>query len=323
MDREGLSAHSVLKSRLWLALGVVLVVSTACTSVFFQPSKRRFPFAELDRLTFDVITLESKGGRSDAKIKAWMFSSVINRRTHPDWPKAANLKEQEVRGVALQFHGNAENMSSHYRFMQWLLPEGWDVITFDYRGYGDSEGESGDLSGTLADGKAALAWANSRAEELGVPLVIFGQSLGGNIALKSLLAPDAQTSRLKLVVIDSSFYSFQSIAREKLSDVWFLWPLQPLAYLLVANTLSAGPELQTPAASSVVAKWPALFLHSKNDPVVSFRQGQLLYEAYPGEKAMWTTDEPGHVNTLFAEAPGLPHRQALKQRLRALQPSKH
>lgn len=286
MERTGLPTHSLLK----IAVTVALACSTGCTSLFFQPTHTRYPYLELDRLIATTKTITSKDG---TLLKAWLFDSTANIKQYGKSPVTPK------KGVALQFHGNAENMTSHYRFMIWLLFEGWDVITFDYRGYGDSEGSPSKLGGVKEDGIAALQFAEAHAAEMQKPLVIFGQSLGGNIAISALA--EYQPPNLSLLVLDSSFYSFRSIAKEKLGSVWFLWPLQPLGYALVSDTLGAGPILESEKTKTPFKNMRALFLHSANDPVVSYRQGDMLYEAYPGPKLRMTTNVQGHVNALASD----------------------
>ena len=317
MGIQIVSTSAVLRILFGSALALSAALFTGgCTTVFFQPSKTRYPYLELDKLSAEPVTLVSK---DQTKISAWRIRSTLARRNHPEIKTAANLKPDETRGLSLQFHGNAENMTSHYRFQLWLLFEGWDVLTFDYRGYGLSEGNPKNLEGVREDGNAALNWADDLAMKENLPLVIFGQSLGANIALSSL--KETSVDRLQLLIVDSSFYSFTSIAREKLSSVWFLWPFQWLGWLLVSNELSAANALQSsqpPGPKNFST--PALFLHSRNDPIVSNTQGEKLYDLYPGPKERWTTEEPGHVNTLFSEVtdektPKSPHREKLKVKL--------
>jgi fermentation-respiration switch protein FrsA (DUF1100 family) len=257
--------------------GTISLVLCGCTNLFFYPSQEDFPYLADEKIKHDRLQLTAADGTRLAAMRLPAPAKPI--------------------GVALQFHGNAQNMTSHYRFLSWLPELGWEVLTFDYRGYGKSDGKigryRGDLDGFVDDGVTAIKWANDRALELGVPLVIFGQSLGGNLSLRALTANSVSADHLRLVVIDSSFYSFTSIAREKLSDMWLTWPFQWVAYLLVSDHLSAGPKLQGPTSLP-----PAIFLHSESDPVVSHHQGELLFEAYPSEKVRWTTKEPGHLNTI-------------------------
>ncbi len=282
----------------------------------------RYPYLEIDQLSAKTVTLHSKDG---TKLSAWEIDSVQARKNHPEIAAPKDLRPGETRGIALQFHGNAENMTTHYRFQMWLLFEGWDVLTFDYRGYGMSGGSASNLKGIGEDGVAALEWANKIAKEKNLPLVVFGQSLGASVAVAAL--SETGPDQMKLFVVDSAFYSFTSIAREKLSSVWFLWPFQWLGWLLVSDELSAGPKLEkvkSPHLGAYAA--PAIFLHSINDPIVSNRQGEKLFSVYPSEKTRWTTVEPGHVNTLFAEPsnevrPKTVHREKLKLKLRELQGS--
>lgn len=310
MERQTLPTSALLV--------VFAIIVSGCTSVFFQPSRQRFPYLENDRLSAEPVSLTSKDG---VKISAWRLGSIEARRAHPEIVRVNGLRADERRGIALQFHGNAENMTSHYQFMLWLLYEGWDVLTFDYRGYGNSEGDPSNLQGVLQDGVAALTWADSLAKQANLPLTVFGQSLGASIAMSAL--EEYRPSQLRLLIVDSAFYSFTSIAREKLSDVWLFWPFQWLGYLLVSNELSAGPRFER-AGSDSVFHTPAVFLHSEQDPVVSNRQGEKLFDAYPGPKVRWTTKEPGHVNTLFADLTADDPRKSItrekvKLRLREIQ----
>lgn len=62
---------------------------------------------------------------------------------------------------------------------------GYDTLRFDKRGVGDSEGPAcatTDFQTELADARTALALAASMARDRGVPLVVFGHSVGGIIA---------------------------------------------------------------------------------------------------------------------------------------------
>lgn len=269
-------------------------VLVGCTNLFFYPTQADFPYLKEDKVVHERLQLTATDGTRLAAMRLPAASKPV--------------------GVALQFHGNAQNMTSHYRFLSWMTEENWEVLTFDYRGYGQSGGKIGryrsDLEGFVDDGVTAIKWANQRASELDVPLVIFGQSLGGNLSLRALTAYTSNVDRLRLLVIDSSFYSFTSIAREKLSDMWLTWPVQWSAYLLVSDHLSAGPKISNRSAMP-----PAVFLHSESDPVVSNRQGLLLYDAYPAEKVRWTTKEPGHLNGMS----DMSIRQLLNEKLKSLQ----
>lgn len=276
-----------------IVVGLLCFSNLGCTRLFFYPMEADFPYLKEENVQHERLSLQSADG---TRLSAMRLATKV-----------------KPQGVALQFHGNAQNMTSHYRFLTWLTEENWEVLTFDYRGYGKSQGQVGSLrsnfDGLIDDGVTAIGWANQRAKDLKVPLVIFGQSLGGNLSLRSLVT--TQADHLRLMVVDSSFYSFHSIAREKLSDMWLTWPFQWIVYFLISDYLSAGPAISAPLN---VPLPPAVFLHSESDPVVSVQQGRLLYEAYPSQKMRFTTPDPGHMNAMS----DMKVREQLRQVLRAL-----
>lgn len=116
--------------------------------------------------------------------------------------------------------------------LAWITAEGYNLFIFDYPGYGLSEGKPTPQSCVEA-GHAALDWVLSH-DTKNLPMIIYGQSMGGIIALRTVIDKRADIN-LKLVVAESTFDSFQQIARHKLSQHWLTWPLQPLSYLLLSD----------------------------------------------------------------------------------------
>ena len=162
------------------------------------------------------------------------------------------------RGVVLFCHGNAGNIS--YRLDSLLIFNRLRLSTliFDYRGYGKSRGKPSER-GTYLDAKAA--W-NYLAETRKIPsqdIIIFGRSLGGSIA-----AWLAQDHAPRMLIVESCFTSLRDIARER-----FRW--LP-AGLLGDYQYDTRQYLQR-------AGCPVLIIHSRNDDLIPFRQGQALYEA--------------------------------------------
>ena len=194
------------------------------------------------------------------------------------------------KGVVVQFHGNGENMTSHYLFVYWLALEGYDVFAFDYRGYGASGGKKS-ISGAVADGAAAIAAARKRAGGSSGRIVVLGQSLGGAIALASLEKDGGEG--VKGVVLDSTFSSYRGVAQEKLGHLWLTWPLQwPLSRLLISDRYA--PYKLIGRRKPV----PLLVMHCENDPVVPYAQGRALYDAAAAPKEFWKIAGSGHTEAL-------------------------
>jgi fermentation-respiration switch protein FrsA (DUF1100 family) len=239
---------------------------SACTNLFLQPDRFIHMRPEQAGARYETVDFRSYDG---TKLCGLWFPS----RRGPG------------KGVVVQFHGNGENETSHFLYVYWLALEGWDVFAFDYRGYGASGG-SKSMTGSVADGAAALSYARARAR--GRPLVVIGQSLGGELALAALDRDGGEG--LRALVLDSAFASNQEIARLKLGQLWLTWPLQwPLSRLLISERWSARRFIARRRPVSL------LMLHARGDPVVPYAQGRALYDLAPGPKAFWEVPGDGHL----------------------------
>ncbi|MBI4061771.1 MAG: alpha/beta hydrolase [Elusimicrobia bacterium] len=252
------------------------LVLGACTNVFLQPDR----------------VLHDRPERVGAVWEEVRFKSADGTGLTGLWFPARNAASQ---GVIVHFHGNGENMTSHYLFVYWLALEGYDVFTFDYRGYGASEGKKS-LAGAIEDGAAALREARGRAGAAAGRLIVVGQSLGGAVALAALDRDGGEGVRG--LVLDSTFASYRAVARDKLGRWWLTWALRyPLAGALISDRW---------AARRLIARRkpvPLLMLHATGDPVVPYAQGRRLFDLAPGPKEFWTLDSEGHTEALFQRGP--------------------
>lgn len=210
---------------------------------------------------------------------------------------------QKSTAVVIQFHGNAQNMYSHYRFLSWLIPEGYTLATFDYRGYGESAGES-NRAGIYADARAYTK--HIRKKFAGDTRIFYGQSLGGAVMMRALI--DEGLHDDEIYIFEGTFASYREVARGVLARRWFLWPFQYLAYVLVSDSYSAKDEL------AAFAKYTVFVIHGDSDPVVAYKEGQALGEKM--QKPLWTVVGGKHIDAWFVEHGRL--RPELLQRLAAI-----
>lgn len=177
----------------------------------------------------------------------------------------------------LVFHGNA-GYALHREYYVWglqALGNSWDVILFEYPGYGARTGTAS------ADGfrdTAATAVELLLAED-DRPLYLLGESLGSGVA--SYLAerfPD-QVAGLLLV---TPFTSLADVAGHH-------FPILPVRALLSENFDSAK-SLQG-------YKGPVAFLVAGSDEVVPTDLGQALHDGYRGPRWLRVVPGAGH-NTL-------------------------
>jgi hypothetical protein len=245
-------------------LGAVVVGWVALTAllVLFERQLIYFPYRAFDvtpaqlGLAHEELVLRAEDG---VQVHGWFLPTKGSRWT------------------VLVCHGNAGNIS--HRLDRALLMQaklGADVLLFDYRGYGRSEGRP-DEEGTYRDGRAAYRWL---VEERGVArerIVLFGESLGAAVALE--LALDRSPAAL---VLEAPFASIPEMAR-------VVFPLLP-----------PGPWVRTRYDN--LAKVPALtapllVLHGEADATVPFGQGRRVFEAAPEPKRFFAIAGAGHNDT--------------------------
>ncbi|MEO0497890.1 MAG: alpha/beta fold hydrolase [Pseudomonadota bacterium] len=160
--------------------------------------------------------------------------------------------ETAVRGSILYFHGNGGCAANRANLVGPLVAHGWDVIVADYRGYGDNEGVPSEV-GLMEDAAAFMSYAR---ESSSAPLIVFGHSLGGAIAI-SLLASDADN-----VVGLLTLGTFASLALR--SPAW------------VRDYL---PESYDAIGKAMDVKVPWIIAHERGDEVTSAQHAMMLHHA--------------------------------------------
>ena len=267
---------------------VLLLLSTSCNHLFYYPQKDVLYPPENFGIIYEPKTFTSLDG---TKLNAWYFPAQSGEKK--------SKINKDPKGTIIQFHGNAENMTSHYLSLAWLIHEGYNLFSFDYRGYGKSEGEP-TPEGTVKDGVAAIReiLKDERTSAKSKILVAWGQSLGGAIMQRSIeeLAED-ERKRLHLVVLDSTFSSYKTVAASTLRKSAVTWLISPLAYILVSN--SYGAEKFYKSNQSAV-----LIVHDELDNVVPYSNGKdINHKIESPNKTFWHPRIGGHVRTFAADQP--------------------
>jgi len=168
------------------------------------------------------------------------------------------IPASDNRATILFCHGNAGNISHRLDSIRIFNQLGLNVFIFDYRGYGKSTGSPSE-EGTYRDAAAAYIYLrNVRMLEPG-EIIIFGRSLGGAIAVE--LAGEHKAGAL---ICESSFTSAVEMGK-----VFF--PFLP-AELLVFDKYDSISRVGKLAL-------PKLFIHSREDDLIPFEQGERLYRA--------------------------------------------
>lgn len=233
--------------------GVCVFVALAQSYLIYFPSRNYSATPADVGLGYDEVTLKTSDGVS---LVAWYVS-------HP-----------EPKGTILFCHGNAGNLSHRLYSLNLLHRLGYNVLIFDYRGYGHSEGRPGE-SGTYLDAEAAWRHLSRVRGESPDRVVVFGRSLGGAVAidLASRHTPAA-------LVVESTFTNLVDIGSSH-------YPWLPVRLLLRHRYDSID---KIPAISC-----PKLFVHGVDDTLIPISNGRQLFEAACSPKQFIET--PGGHNT--------------------------
>jgi pimeloyl-ACP methyl ester carboxylesterase len=204
---------------------------------------------------FEDVRIRTPDGFS---LHAWFFPSD----TEPDG-----------NAVAILFcHGNGGNISHRLAFYDVMLETGAAVFTFDYRGYGQSDGRPGE-AGTYTDAEAALDWLVNR----GYPatnIIVFGESLGGAIA--SEIASRRSVGGL---VLQSTFTSIPDVGAELF---WWL-PVRALS-TIEYDTRKKLPTIQV----------PVVVMHSRDDALIRYTHAERNFDA--ANEPKWLVELKGDHN---------------------------
>ncbi|MDQ8181268.1 alpha/beta hydrolase [Pelagicoccus sp. SDUM812005] len=253
----------------FLSVGIC-VLGGCANSLFYHPDEDQYSSPDEDGLRYETLSFSSSGG---PLLHGWWV-----------YPEG-----EESKGIVLHYHGNAQNLGAHYRFVSWLPQYGYELMVFDYRGYGRSEGKP-NRKGLFEDSLAALEFAEKRAKRSELPLFVIGQSLGGANAIVALGVE--QRSEVKGLVVDSAFSSYRSVAKAALGKSTLGRPLLLALPTLVSEGLDPIDYV------SNISPTPIAFVHGTADTVVPYEEGRRLEEAAGEPKYFWTIEGGQHVNAL-------------------------
>ncbi|HOA73346.1 MAG TPA: alpha/beta hydrolase [Phycisphaerae bacterium] len=243
-----------------------------CDGFFYYPNRHVYGKPEQMGLAYERVTFAAKDG---PRLDGWFFPAAANADESPPGP---------AKGTVLHLHGNAGNMSGHFQHVAWLPAAGWNVLCFDYRGYGRSEGTV-TREGTLRDAHAALDYLLARPDVDDHSIVAFGQSLGGAIGI--VLAAERQ--EIRALATDGAFDSYRRIASCHIHRNPLLLCI---AWWVPSVLMSNGHDPIN--AIGRIAPRPVLIIHGTADNIVPVEMAERLFHAAGEPRDLWLVDGADH-----------------------------
>jgi len=242
----------------------MLLLGGCVESMFFHPDRVRYETPSALGLRYEPVVFRSSDGTA---LSGWFI------------PAAGRADPRQAKGTVIHLHGNAQNMSAHWRFVAWLPAQDYNVFVFDYRGYGESEGKA-EARGVFEDSKSAIAYVRSRADIDPARLLVFGQSLGGTQAIAAV--GGGEKEGVRAVAIEATFLSYSSIAGEKVTG----------AGLLMNDQYSAERYV------GALAPLPLLLIHGTADEVIPASHSERLYALAREPKTLVSVPGGGHIESM-------------------------
>ncbi len=205
------------------------------------------------------------------------------------------IPNDDSRAVAIYCHGYGENRGQSLTILRALRKMGLDVMAFDFRGHGTSDGHTVTFGHReVRDLQSAIAMVKSLRPDK--PIFVIGVSYGAAALLHALPELDGIAG----VWVDSTYGRFQSVVDRSFA---FLPDAMRPSFVQIASALiRADCGFRTTDINPIDrlkdVRVPIYFCHWRGDPVTSFEEGQELFDAYQGPKRNYWVDDTSLEQTL-------------------------
>lgn len=205
--------------------------------------------------------------------------------------------------TAIVCHGVGADKSDMLEFAYALHDGGYNVLTFDSRGHGESDGHTVTYGNReSADVLTAVDFLQEKYPSQTKHIVGVGWSMGAS----TLILAAARDSRIEALHVDAAYARTFDIARV------IAKPFPPVfrqvgLYLGTAiGCLETGTNLFTLAPVKSIGKIaprPIMLIHGDADTMIPISQGEMLFAAAGDPKSWHVVQGAGHCQTLSVESP--------------------
>jgi uncharacterized protein len=184
---------------------------------------------------------------------------------------ALHFTVPQPRGLVLFFHGNAGSLRRWGEVAESFTRRGYDLVAFDYRGYGKSSGEIKSEHQLHDDAERVYAYVRERyaAENI----IFYGRSLGTGIA-----AQLAVRHAPKMLILETPYFSLKDLTAS-------IYPYVP-SFLL---KFPLRTDLALPQVKS-----PVYLIHGTSDEVIPYSSSERLLPLIASVKEMVTIPDGEH-----------------------------
>ncbi|KAI0746335.1 alpha/beta-hydrolase [Daedaleopsis nitida] len=234
-------------------------------SAFPPGSRTEVPIPTDFNLPYQDLPLFTSDGVKLACYLLTQRKEVANHGATPiDSPEEETNEEFAARRpTVLMFHGNGGNVGHRIPLAKvFYVKMRCNVLMMSYRGYGKSEGSPSE-KGLCIDAQCALDYISAHESLSKTPIVLYGQSIGGAVAID---LASRNPHAIRALILENTFLSLPRLVPTALPV------LGPFAFLCHQKWDSASKVPTIPAET------PMLLLSGVRDEVVPREHMQGLWE---------------------------------------------
>ena len=180
--------------------------------------------------------------------------------------------------LIIYFHGNISNVTHGLEKIELLNRLGFSVFSFEYRGYGKSEGRPLYEDDFYRDARSALRYLQRNGWDKS-NVIYYGHSLGAAVALNLALEEPPLG-----IILESAFTSYSGMLKYQAPYIYMFGGWKAREF----NNISKISKV----------KRPIVLFHGSSDLIVPSAMLKKLYDAAQNPKKMVLVEGANHVNTL-------------------------
>jgi hypothetical protein len=221
-----------------------------------------FAYFYADKIIFQPQSLPFKDDESIIKLTTPNGENI----------SAKFFKNERAEWTILFSHGNAEDIFSSTPFFEELSQTGFNVLAYDYRGYGTSEGKPSEKN-AYEDIETAYNYLINEQRISPEKIIIHGRSLGGAVSVDL-----ASRKTCGGLIVESSFVTaFRVLTKVS------IYPFDKFENIKKID----------------LVKCPILFIHGKRDSLIPFWHSEKLFESANEPKTFYAVENADHNDVAY------------------------
>lgn len=214
------------------------------------------------------------------RLVGWWIPAVETSQQSPQTTRPSDFGSKTV----ILCHGFGGSKATQLALVRRLIPAGYNVLAFDFRAHGESDGQLtslGDLE--RRDVLGAVRWIQKNQPERSKKIYGIGASMGAAALIAAAADPGAEGQAIEAVAVYGVYDDLSSLAGEMSTQMmlppmdWFTLKLGlPIASLQAGTNLAAFKPARL---ADELWPRPILVIHGTHDLLVPFDRGTQFFDA--------------------------------------------